>query len=99
MQRERYRTVMPKDRLNLIKTALIESLAPNVLEISDESDKHTGHAGARSGKGHFRVKIVSDKFDGLTPLKRQRLVYTALKALMESDIHALSMTTITPDEI
>lgn len=75
---------------------LLQPLAPAHLEIRDESAAHAGHAAA--GRGHFRLKIVSDRFRGLRPLQRHRLVNEALTPLFESGLHALAMETLTPDE-
>lgn len=69
---------------------LTRELAAEV-ELTDESHKHAGHAGARGGGGHFFVLVRSRKFAGLAPLARQRLVYDALGAMMQKEIHALSM--------
>ncbi len=86
------------ERVQRIEQALRAALAPQRLEIIDESHLHAGHAGARSGKGHFRVLIVSDRFTGLGLLQRHRLVYDALSELMASDIHALAIEARSPDE-
>ena len=66
-------------------------LQPVKLEIVDESALHAGHAGARGGGGHYRLSIVSEKFNGLNTLARHRLVYQALGDLMNERIHALSL--------
>lgn len=66
------------------------------LEIVDESHKHVGHAGAKDGRGHFFVRVTSEKFEGLRPLQRHRLVYAAVGDLMETDIHALSIEASLP---
>lgn len=76
----------------------LQALQPQLLEIEDESEQHRGHAGAASGRGHFRVRIVSEAFRGLTPLARHRAVYAALGELMQTDIHALAISARTPDE-
>ena len=89
---------MSNNRLKLIRSALEDHLAPSKLELYDESDQHVGHAGAKSGKGHFRICVVSQAFTGLSQINRQKLVYKALGDLMESDIHALSMSTVAPEE-
>jgi BolA protein len=81
-----------------IRAALEAALAPEALEIVDESHKHAGHAGARDGRGHFRVDIVSAAFAGVLPLARHRKVYAALGTLMETDIHALSIHARAPGE-
>tara|TARA_Y100001935_G_C17228262_1_gene468948 strand:+ start:97 stop:351 length:255 start_codon:yes stop_codon:yes gene_type:complete len=83
----------------MIKKVLEETFSPIEIEVLDESHKHVGHLGARSGKGHFKLTIISKRFEGLPMIQRQRLVYRALASLMETDIHALSMSTLTPSEI
>jgi BolA family transcriptional regulator, general stress-responsive regulator len=84
-------------RLGLIRAALAP-LAPTVLTVIDESHQHAGHAGARDGRGHFAVEIVSEAFVGLAPLARHRRVYDAVGTLMQTDIHALSIKARTPSE-
>ena len=79
-----------------LKTAL-SPLAPTHLDIQDDSALHVGHAG-NTGGGHFSLTIVSEAFDGLSLLKRHRLVYEAASTLMKSDIHALSIKAFTPAE-
>jgi len=86
------------DRVTRIEARLRETLAPEHLEIVDESSKHAGHAGARSGGGHFAITIVSVRFEGLNPIQRHRLVYEALGELMKTDVHALSVRALTPGE-
>jgi BolA protein len=78
---------------------LSEALPVTAVELIDDSHKHAGHAGARDGRGHFRLRIVSGAFAGLRPLQRHQLVYRALDELMRTDIHALSITALTPDEM
>ena len=86
------------DRRSRIAASLREHFDPVHVDVVDESHLHAGHAGARSGGGHFRVLIVSDRFAGKNRVERQRLVYAALAEEMGSDIHALSLKTLTPDE-
>lgn len=88
---------MSDDRVARIRLAL-EALSPVALEIHDDSHKHAGHAGARDGRGHFTVHLISARFEGLLPLKRHRLVYEALGPLMETDIHAVAIQARTPAE-
>lgn len=76
----------------------LTSLEPVHVEVIDESAAHAGHAGARSGGGHYRVLIVSPRFTGLGTMARHRLVYDALGSLMDGDIHALSITARAPTE-
>lgn len=71
---------------------------PTELVVEDESHKHVGHAGARDGRGHFRVQIISAAFEGQVPLARHRAVYAALGELMQTDIHALSIDARAPEE-
>jgi len=86
------------DRITRIRDALQQSLAPSQLEIEDDSHRHAGHAGARDGRGHFNVLVVSEQFRSLAPLARHRAVYAALGSMMDTDIHALSIRAYTPDE-
>lgn len=76
----------------------LAALDPLSMEIIDDSAKHAGHAGARSGGGHYRLAIVSPRFAGRRTMERHRLVYDALGPLMKREIHALSITAKTPDE-
>ena len=78
--------------------ASLAALDPVSIEIQDDSAKHAGHAGARSGGGHFRLSIVSPRFAGCRTMERHRLVYDALGPLMKREIHAVSITAKTPDE-
>ena len=57
-----------------------------------------GHLGAQGGGGHYRVVVVSARFEGLSRVAAQRLVYQALGELMTTDIHALEMRTLTPEQ-
>lgn len=81
---------MTAERVARIRERLA-ALEPISLEIEDESHLHAGHAGARDGKGHFRVCIVSPQFAGLNPLQRHRLVFATVGDLMDTDIHALTI--------
>ncbi len=81
---------MTASRSDLLRAALEQALQPTELEIRDDSAAHAGHAGARDG-GHFHVRIASARFAGLGPVARHRLVYDAAGALMQTQIHALSI--------
>ena len=83
-------------RVERIRALLQSAFDPAELEIVDETHLHAGHAGAREGKGHFRVRIVAETFHGLKPLERQRKVFAALGKMMDTDIHALSVTALVP---
>lgn len=76
---------------------LTDALSPTALTIEDDSASHAGHAG-NTGGGHYNVTIISDQFEGLSLIKRHRLVYDAVDELMVSDIHALSIKAKSPSE-
>lgn len=81
-----------------IEALLREALQPVELQLTDDSHKHAGHAGVRErGGGHYDLRIVSDRFEGLNPVARQRLIYQIV-APLQPEIHALSMRTLTPAE-
>lgn len=88
----------PGERAAAIRERLQVALQPLALDVVDDSHKHAGHAGARDGRGHFGVRIVSAAFAGKAALARHRLVYAALGELMETDIHALQIQALTPEE-
>jgi len=82
-----------------IEEKLAAAFAPEELLVEDESAKHAGHSGARpEGETHFRVRIVSETFRGLSRLERQRRVHAALADELKTRVHALSLVTLTPDE-
>lgn len=90
---------LPREqRVEAIRDALQAALGPQSLVVEDDSARHAGHAGARDGRGHFNVEVVSDAFAGLNPIQRHRAVYAAVGELMTTDIHALSIRARTPQE-
>lgn len=89
---------MSAERCKQIEQILSEAFSPSKLLIRDQSHLHAGHAGARDGKGHFAVTIVAQVFSDSSRLERQRLIFDALGDMMQSDIHALTITAQTPDE-
>jgi BolA protein len=89
----------PKERVKEIEKRLTAALTPETVGVEDESHLHEGHPGARDGRGHFRVLIIADAFDGKTLLQRHRMVYAALGGLMQTDIHALAIDAWSPDEL
>jgi BolA protein len=91
-------TTAAGSRAERIIGTLRRALHTDQVDLIDDSHLHAGHAGAREGKGHFRVRIVSQDFAGLRPLQRHQLVYRSLGELIQTDIHALSITALTPDE-
>jgi BolA protein len=83
-----------------IETKLTAAFAPERLVITDESDRHAGHAGHQpGGETHFRVEIVAAAFDGLTRVMRQRRVYDVLSEELAERVHALALSTRTPAEV
>ncbi|MBI3938942.1 MAG: BolA family transcriptional regulator [Betaproteobacteria bacterium] len=77
----------------------LAALAPDSVEILDESGKHASHEGAKGGGGHYRLVIVSRQFSGKAVQERHRMVYAALGPLMNKEVHALAIKAYTPDEI
>ncbi|UYC10569.1 BolA family protein [Xanthomonas sp. CFBP 8445] len=84
------------ERVARIRAALEAAFAPQALEVEDDSHRHAGHVGARDGRGHFNVRVVSAAFAGMAPLARHRAVYAALGEMMQTDIHALSIRAEVP---
>ena len=74
-------------------------LEPQSIDLLDESGKHAGHEGAKSGGSHFRLTIVSPRFSGKDQITRHRMVYEVLGPLMQRDIHALAIRAFAPDEL
>lgn len=81
-----------------IETILRRTLAATEVAVKDESALHAGHAGAASGGGHYRVTVVSPLFEEQSLVARHRMVYEALAAEMQHEIHALALTTLTPSQ-
>jgi BolA protein len=82
-----------------MESLLKAAFAPTELLLSDESSRHAGHAGARpGGETHYRLRLVSGAFEGLSRVARQRLVYQALREEFETGLHALSLDLTTPSE-
>ena len=82
-----------------IRAKLTAAFGPQRLDIYDDSAKHHGHAGARDGgESHFRVMIVAAAFEGLTLVARHRKINEALAEELRGQVHALQLTTLTPDE-
>jgi BolA protein len=90
---------MMDPRLAKIRERLEAALAPSEIVLDDESALHAGHAGAASGGGHYRLKIVSTKFEGVKLVMRHRLVYDSVHDMMHKEIHALAITALAPSEV
>jgi len=84
--------------MDQIRAKLTDALAPESLDVIDESHKHAGHVGARpEGETHFRVEIVSREFAGLSRVERQRLVYKVLAEELAGSVHALALSARPPE--
>ncbi|PIE45428.1 MAG: BolA family transcriptional regulator [Gammaproteobacteria bacterium] len=83
---------MPQTTQQAIEKKLTEVFQPTLLTVIDESHRHTGHAGAQSGKGHYAITIRAEAFANKPPLARHRMIYEALADLMSTHIHALQIT-------
>jgi BolA protein len=86
------------NRVQRIRDQLQAEFTPQELLIKDQSHLHAGHAGAKDGRGHFDVTIVSDSFAGTNRVQRHRMVYDALDEMLKTDIHALQIKAFTPSE-
>jgi BolA protein len=89
---------MPKNTAEKIERKMKEALGAVHVEVIDESWKHAGHAGAASGGGHFILRVVSERFEGVPLIERNRMVFRALEEEMGSEIHALVINALTPQE-
>lgn len=86
-----------------IRARLAAAFAPAELDVQDQSARHAGHAGATRddgshGETHFHVRIVSDAFEGVGRVERQRRIHAALEAEFKGGLHALSLSALTPTE-
>jgi len=89
----------PQDRRKEIIRLLADAFAPETLGVEDESYLHEGHAGAKDGRGHFRVLIIAEIFEGKTMIERHRMIYRVLDDMMRLDIHAIAIDAWSPDEL
>lgn len=84
--------------LDELREQLAGAFPGDLIELTDDSHLHAGHAGARGGAGHYTVRIVSARFESLGRLARHRLVYHPVQTWMPHRVHALSITAVTPSE-
>lgn len=89
---------MTEARDERLRRRLEEAFDPEELLVKDQSQLHIGHEGAKDGKGHFDVMIVSTKFNDVTRVRRHQMIYDVVSDLIESDIHALRIRALTPAE-
>ena len=80
-----------------IEAVLRAALQPTALDVQDDSAQHAGHAGAREGR-HFSVRVVSERFAGVSRVGRHRLIYDALDQLISQGIHALAIDARAPGD-
>lgn len=85
---------MNEQRLQKINELLTQAFQPTHLRVIDESHLHAGHAGAKTGMGHFAIEITAADFRDKKPLERHRMIYAALGDMMKTDIHALRIMRI-----
>jgi BolA protein len=89
----------PQDRKKEITRLLTDAFDPETLGVEDESYMHEGHEGAKDGRGHFRVLIIANVFEGKSMIERHRMIYRVLDDMLRLDIHALAIDAWSPDEL
>jgi BolA family transcriptional regulator, general stress-responsive regulator len=89
---------MTMNELSRIQNILKEKLQAIVVEVTDQSDRHKHHKQKPENSGHYDAVVVSDLFLGKSLMQQHRLVYEALAVEMQTTIHALSLSTMTPDQ-
>lgn len=87
---EQVSTIAPEERVDVIRKRLA-ALEPIELEVTNDSHLHAQHAGNRDGANHFTVTMRSAKFDGVSRVQRQRMVYALVEDLMPFPVHALAL--------
>ena len=82
-----------------ITRKLSDAFSPSRLEVTDDSERHAGHSGARpGGESHFTVVIQSAAFAGVSRIQRQRSVHAILTEELAGPVHALSLRALAPGE-
>ncbi len=82
-----------------IRAKLTAALAPDQIDLVDDSDRHRGHGGWKEGgETHFNLTVVAQRFAGMGRVDRQRLVYQLLADELAGPVHALQLTTLAPGE-
>lgn len=84
----------PAERKTLIETELNKRFSPDMLRVTDESDQHIGHAGARGGASHFAIEISAEVFKGKTRVQAHRMIYEPFASLIPDEIHALRISIV-----
>lgn len=88
---------MSATTVDRLRKLVQDALLPQELDIRDDSAAHAGHTSA-GGKGHYRIRVVANCFSGMKAIERHRLVHGVVATLMESEIHALALETLAPEE-
>jgi stress-induced morphogen len=91
--------VTSDQRLEEIRSRLEKAFEPELLVVEDEGHLHVGHEGAKDGRGHFRINIVTSKFNDKSMIARHRAIYQEMGSLMETDIHALAIEAYASDDV
>jgi len=86
-----------RERVARLRAHLEAALDPTALDIIDHTEAH-GHDPQANGAGHYLIRVVSQRFDGVPAIGRHRLVYDAVAAMMPAEVHALSIKAQTPAE-
>jgi BolA protein len=86
-------------RMDKIRSRLHATFSPLSCLLEDDSAAHAGHAGAASGGGHYRLKLVSALFEGKNRVSRHRLVYDCVLDMMDNEIHAIAIVALAPSEV
>ena len=82
-----------------IREALMIALRPTRLDVVNESELHAGHRSSPgSGESHFRVLVVSERFQGKSRIERHRMVNEALATELREGVHALAIKALAPGE-
>lgn len=85
-------------RIEELQDRITSALGADIVQVQDDSEKHRGHAGARGGAGHYTVLVVAERFAGMGRVERHRAVYDAVGDMIPTQVHALAVRALTPDE-
>jgi BolA protein len=86
------------NQISQIQATLTTKLQADLVQITDQSDRHKHHKHSPQGTGHYDALVVSKLFTGKTLMQQHRLVYAALESEMQTTIHALALSTFTPQQ-
>jgi len=90
---------MEMTKEHTIREKLMIGLEPTRLDVVNESELHAGHRSSPgTGESHFRIVVVSPKFEGNSRLQRHRMINALLAEELAGDIHALAVHAFAPGE-